>query len=261
MNFTAARPSSAHYQRATARAGAGAPLLAMLQPRVTTYTVVVGGGPHLAMQESSFRVAMCIHQELVTRASQPTSAPTPRSPREQVRALRDQLSHGDPSAAAKLAGYLAWRGEGWTSDDRLAVVAALRAHALRALPSVLDAVAACARANVVDAAVNALRGAAESVSGTNALATALQGHDSPDARMAVARALGAARGLARDDACHALVGALRDPDADVRESAAWALVNLGVPAAKDALGAARDRERNEAVRASLDEAIDALSDG
>ena len=36
---------------------------------------------------------------------------------------------------------------------------------------------------------------------------------------------------------------------------------VGVPAAKDALGAARDRERNEAVRASLDEAIDALSDG
>jgi epoxyqueuosine reductase len=53
----------------------------------------------------------------------------------------------------------------------------------------------------------------------------------------------------------ALVGALGDPDADVRGHAAWALGRLGGPDARASLQVAREREPEDEVRREMETAL------
>lgn len=185
------------------------------------------------------------------------SAP-PSAPDELLVRLRARLSVGDPSALRELAGLIAWRGLGWTPQHRRAVLDLLRTRAVDAIDAVIEETQRCGRADVIDDAVEALKTAARDPRGVTKLCEVLRGAADLDPKIAAARALGATPAEHRADAQGALEAALQDHAGEVREAAAWALVNLGAPNARPAIEAAVEREREEGVRATLQDALDAL---
>lgn len=194
-------------------------------------------------------------------SAQPGAQETPHStPSEMIDDLRARSSRGELAPLAEAVKLLGWSARGWLPPHRRAVVEIVRSRASEALPLVLDEVAACSRAEVVDDAVSAISPLATHSEGVSALSRALKDRPEVDAKIAIIRTLGTARGDRAADARASLEAALEDTHGEVREAAAWALVNLGEPESRSALQAAVDRERHDAVRESLVEAYDALSD-
>src|SRR5207253_440391 len=82
------------------------------------------------------------------------------------------------------------------------------------------------------------------------------------ARLVVVRALGDPQSsVALEDRADLLRRSLEgDPDADIREAAAWALASIPIPGVRETLARAGERERDENVRSSIVEAIENVRD-
>lgn len=187
---------------------------------------------------------------------EPASAETPAVT---LRGLGANLETRTPQAFAEVAHYLDWRGRDWTPADRHKVVQLLRPYAADAGPAVLDKVQRIPRADVLDAAVDVLRPLATTPVGVSLLMQWQASRDHDHAREVCLRVLGHARGAQQETAAGALKQALRDPEPSIREAAIWALVNLKAPGTRQCLQAAQERESDDLVCETLNDALASLS--
>lgn len=162
--------------------------------------------------------------------AQPPSTPPPsgrESPDATLTRLRERLAAPTPEAYAEAARYLAFRGTGWENPHRYEVAEILQAHAAEAAPAILAKASAFPRADVCDAAADALDPLVTTAEGVAVLARHYHADPSPGVQRVCACAFGRATGAAAVAAAReALLAAVASADEDRRENAEAGLATL-----------------------------------
>lgn len=169
--------------------------------------------------------------------AQPPSTPPPsgrESPDATLTRLRERLAAPTPEAYAEAARYLAFRGTGWENRHRYEVVELLQAHAADAAPAILAKASAFPRADVCDAAADALDPLVTTAEGVAVLASLYHADPSLGVQRVCACAFGRATGAAAVAAARRVLRAeMASPDEERRETAGVALATLEIRYGRD----------------------------